>query len=659
LLRVGLCLLVCAAFPAAVLGQVKDTSKVRRDTTIVVPVPRRGDSTLVDSLFKRDSARAAAALKRDTIKAPLAEAEGPPVIAVSGSYRWDRTALFATGAFSLQDLLDRVPGITGFRADWFATPQSPAYLGNAGRLRVFYDGVQLDELDPRNRGILDLSQVQIWTLEEVRIERGADEIRVYARSWRVDRTTPSTRTDVTTGDQQTNLYRGFFGRRYDGGQALQAAAQQYGTTPSRAGVSSDQLAMLARLGWSRGPWSVDGFILRTNRNRGLVVSEIGPASLPTLVSSRTDAYLRGGVGDPDRGAWAQVVASALSYDLTGNSAAGTTTTGTGGTGTTNSKLTDTTLSRAQYVVAAGLTKWGARLSATERVRMPEREHTPALPFHVLNPVRKPPLGPVLATPSVRASYESRFVSVSAFAEGKGLDSASRAEVMGQFTPFNFLRFGGAVSRVQTSRAADSIALFIEGADSVGPVPGQPHTATFVRGEVGLRVLGLWLSGGMVRRDSVSLPALRVYDTTFVQRREGPATGTFAAIRGTIYEALKVDVSAMRWNDSTGFYRPRYQSRSELYLTTNLLNRIPSGNFGLVLSGVHEYRSNVRFPTGGQPGFVTVPGSRQISARLEIRILSAVAFLQSRNLVGERYSFVPNFFMPRQNTFYGVRWEFWN
>lgn len=645
---IGLGLLVGAFLPVVGGAQGRDTIPARRDTTHrPAPGPARPDSLPRDTVASDTGKAPAAIIRRDTLKAPLAEAEAPPMADVGDGFRWDRAALFATGAITLQDLLDRVPGITGFRTDWIATPQTAAYLGNVARVRVFYDGVELDEPDPRNASILDLSQVQIWSLEEVRLERGADELRIYLRSWRVDRTTPSTRTDILTGDQQTNVYRGFFGRRYSHGEAIQTGAQQYSTSPTRRGATSDQLGLLGRLGWARGRWSVDAFLLRTNRHRGVAVSEISPDSIPTLASSRSDAYLRGAFGDPDRGLWAQGIASALGYTLTGN---GSSSAGAGAFQIpgTQANTSDTSLVRSQYVLAGGFTRWGVRLSATERIR---RWNTPPTAITNVLPLRARWQPHHLATPSVRAGFESRFFGLSVFSEGRGLDSTSRTEGLGYLAPFSFVRFGGAVSRVHEYRAGATFA------GSGLPTRVDGTTSTNARVDGRLRLAGLWLGGGLMRRDAVRLPAPQVYDSTFVRSHEGPATGTFAIVQGTIYRALKADAFAVRWSDSTGFYRPRYQTRTELYIATNLLNRFPSGNFGLLLSGVHEYRSSTRFPTADT--VATVLGSRVLTVRLEIRILSAVAFAQFRNAQGDPYGLIPNFLMPRQNTFYGVRWEFWN
>jgi hypothetical protein len=94
------------------------------------------------------------------------------------------------------DILDRIPGLTTYRSGWIATPQTAAFNGDFQRVRIFYDGIEMDSLDPDNGGILDLSTVQLWTLEHLSVERSAGEARVFMRSWRVENTTPYTRVDV-------------------------------------------------------------------------------------------------------------------------------------------------------------------------------------------------------------------------------------------------------------------------------------------------------------------------------------------------------------------------------------------------------------------------------------------------------------------------------
>jgi hypothetical protein len=297
-------------------------SVVRRDTTgaVRVPVPARADSLIRRDSIGRDTVSRP---PRDTVKAPIATAEAPVLADPSGSFVWDRRDMFSTGALTVQDLLTRVPGVTTVRSGWIAQPMFAAFLGDPSRVRVFLDGLELIELDPRAGRIWDLSQIPLWALDDIRIERGAGEIRIHMRSWRVDRTTPFTRTDVYTGDQSTNLYRGLFGRRYQNGEILQLAGQQHGTDPGRNIESSDQLGLLARVGIARENWSVDGFMLRGDRNRGLTVTETLSDTIPRTESTRTDVYLRAGWGSSDRGLWTQGIAHASRYVFGGENISGT------------------------------------------------------------------------------------------------------------------------------------------------------------------------------------------------------------------------------------------------------------------------------------------------------------------------------------------------
>ncbi|HKN68453.1 MAG TPA: hypothetical protein VJW73_19345 [Gemmatimonadaceae bacterium] len=609
----------------------RDSARVRRDSTvrrdsaaIVIPARPTADSVLRDSLAKRDSLHPKIP-PRDSIKAPFARGPMPVPIEIGQSLVFDRAQLFASGAVTLQDLLDRIPEITGLRAGWIAAPMVSSFMGDVRRVRVFVDGVEYDELDPRTGGILDLTQVQLWVFEELRIERGATEIRVYARTWRVERTTPYTRTDISTGDQQTNMYRGFFGRRWGHGEGVQVAAQQYGTTPPiRGSPSSDATTLLGRLGWAAKGWSFDGFVLRNSRNRGAIFSQFLRGvtffndTLPALQSTRTDAYLRAGYGDPERGPWLQAIASSLGYGIEHSAASAF------GSTTTDTTKSDTALFRAQYVVTGGFTWGGLRLDAAERLRMGDARR--------------------LWTPSGRAEFVSGPLALSAFAEGKGPDSIARVEAAARLTLLSFVSVLGTAGRSTDSHA-----------------PDLSSTANFLRAEAAIRFFGLWLGGGAVRRDSVLLLPPRVFGP-YVTVEEAAATGVTARIEGRLYKALRLNMTGIRWNDSSGLYRPQYQSRSEIYVATNWLSRFPSGNFGILASLSHEYRSKTLFPRSESAGTFTVtsvPDSRIYNFHLEIRIVSAVLSYQFRNIEGTPYQLVPGYLMPRLNQFYGVRWEFWN
>ncbi len=597
----------------------RDTARAGRDPSIRVPVPPQADTIVKrDSTAQRDSVVRArlARLIADSIKTPLPRAEMPVLVDVArAEMRWDRAALFATGALTLLDLLERVPGLTGYRAGWLSVPMVGAYLGDMTRVRVFYDGIELDPLDPRMNGGVDLSSVQLWTAEEVRIERGADEIRVHVRSWRAERTTPSTRADVGTGDQETNLYRGFFGRRFQRGEALQVAAQQMSTSPARLGESSNLSAVQVRLGWANRWWRMDGMLLRATPDRGAIVAlPRDDGARDTVVSAtatESNGYIRVAYGDPEAGPWAQLIAGVHEYRFGGVPASGTP--------DPDEPVADpdTVRAQGQYIVAGGLTWRGIRFSATHRLRTLEGAQT--------------------HSPMVRASFSSNLLSASLLAEKRGNDDP-RVDGTVRVTPVRFLAVGGAVASSLTGSGAG----------------GLPGTA---RAEAAIRVGEVWFGGGAIRRDGRSLLAPTIYSRRFTAASEPEATAAFATIRGRVWGPFFADVIGIQWQNDNGFLRPQYQTRSEVYVATALPRRFPAGTFGLLASVVHEYRSHTLFPAS--TGNDRAGGYRLWSGLVEVRILEAVLTYQYRNLLVEDFVTVPGYQMPRQTQFYGVRWNFWN
>jgi hypothetical protein len=130
-----------------------------------------------------------------------------------------------------------------------------------------------------------------------------------------------------------------------------------------------------------------------------------------------------------------------------------------------------------------------------------------------------------------------------------------------------------------------------------------------------------------------------------------------ALNGAIWRDINVQAYGVMW-DSAGPYRPHYQSRVQLYLATRWLSRFPSGNFGFLAAGIHDYKSTICFPTSAGACDQTIGGGI-ISTLVEIRILDAVLSWQFTNPRLDVYDRVAGFRMPRGSQFYGVRWEFSN
>jgi len=549
-------------------------------------------------------------VRRDTVQPPLTHAKMPITLDASGRYHWNREELFAGGGLTLLELLERIPGVTGFRSGWVASPAHTTWLGGGGRVRVFYDGIELEPFDVRSGGLLDLSEIQLWTLEEVLVERGGDELRVYLRSWRVERTTTASRTDVFTGDEDTNYYRGYIGRRFSHGEAAQAGFQQYGTSgPSSGG--GDELALIARLGWAGRVASIDAFGIRGRRQRNTQTSDDG-YTIPRVNSIRRDTYVRVGLGDADRGAWAQVVLGGQSFTRERIDPAES-------SGDTNDIDTiEEKRSRNQLVGAVG---WSGDLL---RASITSRSYARADGFQSL---------------TGRLSLAHRFAGVSALGEWRGDDSSSLGEVSVRLSPFSFLSFSGVASLRRH------------------PADLQANDLVTARGEVALRIRSLWFSGGVVRLDSIHVTPLVVFDSSYVPHDEGPTMALYAGVRGRVWRAIHADVFAFRW-ERQGFYRPQLQLRSEIYVRTRWLKKFPSGQFGALISVRHDYRDGIAFPTDEGPEVAR--SAHELSSLFEIRLVDAVLFWRQQYTLGQLPNeFIPGFAVPRQLTLYGVRWDFWN
>jgi hypothetical protein len=562
------------------------------------------------------------AAKRDTIKAPFGRSVGPRTADIGPQYQWNREQLFASGAYTVADLLERVPGTTSFRTGWLMSPKFVAINGDMRKVKIFYDGIEMDNLDPRS-GMLDLTTVELWTLENVSIERFANELRVHLRSWRVERTDPYTRTDVYTGDEDTNIYRGFYGKRFDSGFGLQAGGQQYSTRSARLGGGGDAFSFMGRVGIAKRMWSVDAFAERRNAARVIQPTFGQGLSLPPFEGTNTLAYVRAAYGDPAGGPWFQAIAANMQLaEKTPHVTAAD-----AFSRKIRPDTSDTTTKRIQYALSAGIAQGIVRASITDRIRA----------F----------AGDVSHAPSARLEFGGLRGIVGLFAERNGTTKRNRADGVFRVNLLPSVAIGGALSY-----DAPHDQVFPNDSASALIVP----KTTSARLEAGVRVWNPWLIAGFITRDTALITPLTVVDSAYTMTYVGRRKGLYAGIRGTLYKDVNIEVLATRW-DSAGAYQPRYQTRSEINLDTRWLSRFPSGSFGLKVAAIHDYRGEVIFPTSS--GSRVTASSGIATGLLEIRILRGVASYQVSNPFGKQYQIVPDFYMHRSVGIYGIRWEFWN
>lgn len=302
---------------------------------------------------------------RDTVKTAFAASERPRGAELRGrQYVWTRETIYVTGAMNVAELVAEVPGASIVRSSYLMSPIVTSWQGEPGRVRVFLDGVELDALDVRMGGQLDLASIPLYGLEEVAVEPAATEMRVHLRTWRAQLTTPETRVDVGTGAENFTLYRGYYARRFDSGVGVQVAAQQFSVINGLTRGDGDSFGGVARLGWASGNWSVDAVGMSTGRNRAATRRYVRGAApdengVARFEGSERMGSLRVGYRQPDAdGIWAQAIVSTQAY-LESDSAAASATV----------PDPDTLRSQTQYVLTGG---WGAgalRLSGTARYRV--------------------------------------------------------------------------------------------------------------------------------------------------------------------------------------------------------------------------------------------------------------------------------------------------
>lgn len=539
---------------------------------------------------------------------------------------WNRDELFASGALTLGDLLAQVPGVTLMSGGFILAPTVLAWHGDPGGVRVFVDGVEREEVTVRNGGVTDFALIPLMSLELVSLEETAGELRVHARTWRVDHTTASTRTDVLTGSENLNLFRGFFGKRASNGIALQLGAQQTSTL-SVPGMDGQSLGAMARLGWAGGSWSVDGTMLRQGLNRNVGARFLTPKSteppdgmaVPPYNGATSTSYLKVAWRNPESsGAWAQLVAATLGSALKHSS---TTTAGsslTGSTTTSDSAANgDTTASESQYTAQAGYNRGALRFTGIARLRSRD--------------------GASSTSPTLRAEYVRSRFSLSA-SGGTRFGGASVWDVRAQANPFDWFR--------------------VSATEGVSQPSGGGPTRMGSSAMASLRIRDRWLGVGVIRLADGFVRGPVELDT--VAQAAGVAAGSAITVSagGPIWRSWSLQTDLVQW-DAAAPFRPQTQVNTRLWFASDFHEHFPRSNFHLLVALNNEFRSRLFVPSADDPVGQVAKGYSVFGTLLEIRIGTAVVSWSYRDMTGAYYETFPGYLMPRITSVYGIRWEFWN
>ncbi len=519
----------------------------------------------VDSIYR--------ARLTDTLKAPLAHFETPDQPEIDERFVISREQILQSGAVNLADLLDRVPGVTTYRTRWLAGIHAAAYNGDFGRVRVFFDGVERDAIETRNDGVLDLSDVPIWTLDEIAIERVAGEVRIWLRGWTVRRTSAFTRVDIVTGDLNTNGFRGLFARRFANGFSLQFVGQQvasqsgrvsaFTTSETATGAGDGDVKFVdLRIGWARGRVTADVHALAMSRTRDAQVAREGFTDLPGYKGSRREGYARLAYGDSARGLWAQALSGALTTRLQGIPAD----VAEDDSVAVNS---DTLRTRNQHVLAVGYRASTWHVSLLDRARTVE--------------------GTLYHAPAVRVGVGTRSLGIAAYGERRALDSLRQLDVAAWVRPTSWLRLVAS----QSQRTPDDDTL------------RTPLTTS--RAELALRLGRVWFGGGVIREGKTEYRTPVLLGAPATITPTVATTGLMGSVRGALYKDVRLETQVIRW-DVPQFSRPRMSVRNELSVVSNC------EAFTISARTVHHQRT--RHSRGTRPGAVLLRqrGRRQPAGR---------------------------------------------
>lgn len=590
-----------ARAPTAAAAADTATRRVRADTGLAA----RHDTAQVPDSLSPDSF--AAQLPR------LGAPQGP--LPAASRIVFDHDALWFSGALTLGELLDRVPGVFLARAGWFARPEVLHYAGQgAASVQVFWDGFALDPLGRDSAGV-DIGQISLGLLQRVEVEVLPSELRIYLFSDGQPVRRPRTETSFATGDASTNTYRIRYLNRWKGGAGIGVGVEYLGTAAGRlnSGRAND-LNVWAKASWAPSTrFGVEYQYLSTsvNRDRFSVLGAAGDSiGIGNPESHRSDLFFRGYAATRDDG-------MGLRFDAL-----------VGSTSYTDSlPALNTSELQGAAIVGYRAHRWSGEV--TTRVR----EGATPVQLQLRAAVSPLSLLTVSGTAIVSSHTGGRH----------SLDLSAGAE----------LRPWRALALHAAARMRDAVA-------QPNVLTDTAQKVTDVSGGLAFTSRALDLDVTAAQHGRFEAPLYGVFDTIV------PAYPSVAVRTVTASLALRPAL----WFTVAGWYRhpldavtsayePPHHARWTATFRSRLLPVLRRNAFDFIAEfGVESWSHGaVGVDALGNP--VHLPGAVVMDWRAELRLLGAALFWTLRNAGNEHYIVIPGVKMQTPGQRYGVRWEFTN
>jgi hypothetical protein len=554
----------------------------------------------------------------------------------AGVWHYDREALLREGALSLRELLERIPGVTTFRAGRVLQPEAAvAFGGPATRVEVERDGFVLDPLDA---SAIDLSRVSLVELHELTIERRTDLLRIRMRSVEAFDGRPYSLVEAGLGQPDVNVFRGTF-------LAPDVIIGPLGLAVDRIESPGELNRQPADVfaGWAKWSLLSERRGLQLELNQSTVNRD--PDSPYPASYRRRDLLLRGRtmVGD---GLIIDAYAGSSSLAIESR------------VGLPPGDTVRPGLDRSSRQLGIRAAWRGGGLEADGALRHRTHAALPALQAE---------LG---AGAGIADLFRVRAGLVTARAHGGG--SAAGYHLRAAAGPLAGVRVFGELAggdRFAPRYRADPPA--VEPPDENGHPPKEPAEpdATLpgpARADVSsarlgaeLRLRGLRAGAALVRVRTDSAPTWGLpFDSTAAARPGGDVTGWEASARLDLARRqVALETTLLNWvSGSRWVYMPAQAWRAGIEVHTSPL---PSGNLEVLARLDLVRRGSTAVPAASGDALATLDAQTVVQGYLFIRILDVRIFARIDDWAGQETADLDGRALRGPRITYGVRWNFWN
>ncbi len=582
-------------------------------------VNRPPDTSRVDSLRKKpdtlsETERLLRAQAKQRVQlAPLPIPGTGPLQPAGTRVVFTRDSIDWAAALDLGELLERIPGVSLARGDWFGGPVLIDYFGRAaGSVEYVRDGVPILPIGPDSVA-WDPATTTLQILDRVEVEISPSLLRVSMFTRRHDVQSPRTKIGAGQGDRGAARYFGSFEERYPGGLGVALAADYLNLNPNGGGTGGNTLATgWLQLGYVPTPhFGVQAQFITNAITRNLLLDDETDDTLSRQVKgTRNDAQLRLSWHDRADGLGRSLDLFAARTSWSSDSTPGHESVGLFGA-----------------TAALRRPLWSAQLNAWHYMRWTPLDARADLGW----------------APDERLSASLQLV-----AQVHRNDRSSHWATgrIGVTLPAGF-RVGASVSdgsRVDTPTIRDD----------------TPQRFTDYQVTAGFDSPRLSLDGGYTRSDAWRPTAYP----------EFLAIAGYAPLPRTDWLTVHARLAPLRWFTLESRYEhplngalpdgvPPHHALSTATIRSRFLHNFPSGIFELKVQGVLDSWSA---GVGGRDAAglpIVLPGALFFRGLLQLKLGPFIAYYDRSNLRAVRTGYVPGYRIQELGSTYGIRWEFTN